>query len=227
MKCAVIGGSGALGKQLITKLLENGFKVISVDLSTNSQATESVVLKSPVSEPENLENASKAAKAHGPFDAVFCVAGGWQGGNAVSDAFIRSSISMWQMNVLSATLAASLCGSLHPTGLLVFTSAKASLSATSGMLGYGMAKSATNHLITSLASSGSGLPETCTVLGVLPVTLDTEANRSAMPKADFSTWTPLAVLAEKMCEWAKNKDNRPKSGSLVAVETDANGTTFK
>jgi dihydropteridine reductase len=31
---------------------------------------------------------------------------------------------------------------------------------------------------------------------IVSLTLDTPANRQGMPKADFSSWTPLSVLAE-------------------------------
>jgi dihydropteridine reductase len=219
IKCAVVGGGGALGRQLVAILLKKECQVVSVDLAANNQATYCVTIAKPLSDPKNLETASKAASAHGPFDAVFCVAGGWQGGSSTSSAFIQSTVAMWEMNVLSATLTASLASVLSPSGLMVFTSAKASLGPTPGMLGYGMAKAATNHLITSLADQ-------ITCVGMLPVTLDTEMNRKAMPDADFTTWTPLDVLANKMCEWAMVSENRPKSGSLVIVETTSNGTTF-
>ncbi|PJF16577.1 hypothetical protein PSACC_03578 [Paramicrosporidium saccamoebae] len=219
IKCAVVGGAGALGRQLVNILLGKGCQVVSVDLTANSQSAHCVTISKPLSDPNNLETASKTASAHGPFDAVFCVAGGWQGGSSTSAAFIQSAVAMWEMNVLSATLAASLTSVLSPSGLMVFTSAKASLEPTPGMLGYGMAKAATNHLIASLADKVA-------CVGVLPVTLDTEMNRKAMPDADFSTWTPLDVLANKMCEWAMVPESRPKSGSLVIVETTSEGTTF-
>lgn len=226
MKCVVVGGSGALGRALVKSLLSKGANVTTIDLSPNNEATSSVTISKPLTDCTNLEAASKEARSHGPFNAVFCVAGGWQGGGAASDSFIGSSLAMWEMNVISATLAASLAPSLMEGGLLVFTSAKASLSSTPGMVGYGMAKAATNHLISSLAASGSGIPASCTVLGVLPETLDTEANRKAMPKADFSTWTPLSVLADKMCEWVINPSTRQKTGSLIVVETCSQGTNL-
>ncbi len=30
-----------------------------------------------------------------------------------------------------------------------------------------------------------------TVVGILPVTIDTPSNREGMPNADFSAWTPV------------------------------------
>lgn len=48
----------------------------------------------------------------------------------------------------------------------------------------------------SLADSSSGLPDDSLVVSILPITLDTPMNRKWMPKADFSTWTPLDFIAE-------------------------------
>lgn len=64
------------------------------------------------------------------------------------------------------------------------------------MIGYGMAKAAVHQLTRSLAGNDSGLPNDALVVSILPVTLDTPMNRKWMPKADFSTWTPLTEVAE-------------------------------
>lgn len=63
------------------------------------------------------------------------------------------------------------------------------------MIGYGIAKSAVHHLTRSLVKDG-GLPEEALAVAILPITLDTPMNRKWMPKADFSTWTPLEFVAE-------------------------------
>ncbi|KFV13047.1 Dihydropteridine reductase, partial [Tauraco erythrolophus] len=65
-----------------------------------------------------------------------------------------------------------------------------------GMIGYGMAKGAVHQLCQSLAGAKSGLPSGSAAVAILPVTLDTPANRKSMPDADFSSWTPLEFIAE-------------------------------
>jgi hypothetical protein len=40
----------------------------------------------------------------------------------------------------------------------------------------------------------------------LSETIDTPANRAAMPAADTSTWTPPAFIAERAFEWAHHGD---------------------
>lgn len=93
--------------------------------------------------------------------------------------------------MISAQLAARF---IDTDGMLVLTGALPALEGTPTMVGYGMAKCAVHQLIKSLAQPGSGLPETCKVLGILPITLDTPMNRKFMPSADHSTWTPLETL---------------------------------
>jgi dihydropteridine reductase len=106
---------------------------------------------------------------------------------------------MLRFNVDSA-LAASVVAAhtLSDDGLLLLTGAKAALGATPGMIGYGVSKAATHHLLASLAVDGQ-LSTGSKAIAVLPVTLDTANNRAAMPKADFSSWTPLDELANKIC----------------------------
>lgn len=64
------------------------------------------------------------------------------------------------------------------------------------MIGYGMAKAAVHQLVKSLSAPKSGLPKDAKTVAILPVTLDTPMNRKFMPKADFSSWTPLEYVAE-------------------------------
>mmetsp|Transcript_48059 Transcript_48059/g.124840 ORF Transcript_48059/g.124840 Transcript_48059/m.124840 type:complete len:138 (-) Transcript_48059:1337-1750(-) len=133
---------------------------------------------------------------------------------------------MWNMNVKSALLAGAVGARvLKEGGKLIFTGAKAGLEGTHFMIGYGMAKAATHQLVASLAQEGSGLPKGTTVAAVLPVTLDTKTNRSGMPDADYSTWTPLEEVAKKVLGWVK-EDESVSNGALMAVETVAGKTTW-
>lgn len=61
------------------------------------------------------------------------------------------------------------------------------VSGTPGMIGYGMAKAAVHHLVSSLSCPDSGLPKDSSVVAILPVTLDTPMNRKWMPNADHAT----------------------------------------
>lgn len=104
---------------------------------------------------------------------------------------------MWKQSVWSSLISSSLAAAhLKDGGLLTLTGAKAALEPTPGMIGYGMAKAAVHHLTKSLGKSNGGLAKNAAALAILPITLDTPMNRKWMPKADFSTWTPLEFVAE-------------------------------
>ena len=69
-------------------------------------------------------------------------------------------------------------------GLLTLIGAAAAVGPTPGMIGYGMAKSATHHLVSSLAvddglcAGFSGTLVRCDVAALLPTTIDTLGNRA-------------------------------------------------
>ncbi|KAK2848837.1 hypothetical protein Q5P01_008671 [Channa striata] len=163
--------------------------------------------------------------AWGPkVDAILCVAGGWAGGNCSSKDFYKNSDLMWKQSVWTSTISSHLAAlHLKPGGLLTLAGAKAALSGTGGMAGYGMAKAAVHQLCQSLAAKNSGMPSEAAAVAVLPVTLDTPMNRKFMPNADFSSWTPLEYIAEMFFNWATGKD-RPASGSLMQLLTSGGQT---
>lgn len=160
------------------------------------------------------------------LDAVICVAGGWAGGNAAKD-LAKNTDLMIKQSVWSSTISASVASQfLKDGGVLTLTGAKPALGPTAGMIGYGMAKAAVHQLTKSLSASGSGLPDNSLVVSILPITLDTPMNRKWMPKADFSTWTPLEFVAELFHTWIQSPANRPLNGSLLQLVTKESKTEF-
>ncbi|KAG8178730.1 hypothetical protein JTE90_025458 [Oedothorax gibbosus] len=223
----VYGGRGALGSTIVSYFKAQNWWVGSIDMAHNEEAHANVIVKPSDSwkdqESEVLASVDEALNKE-KVDALICVAGGWAGGNAASKDFISNSDLMWKQSVWTSVISAKLASEyLKEGGVLTLTGAKAALEETPGMIGYGMAKAAVHHLVKTLAAPKSGLPESATTLAILPVTLDTPMNRKFMPKADFSTWTPLPFVAELLLKWASGKD-RPDNGSLVQLIT-TNSTT--
>jgi dihydropteridine reductase len=132
---------------------------------------------------------------------------------------------------------------MGPNGLLVVMGATAALQPTPGMMGYGLAKSASHHVVKTLGASTSKnleskatrqagkrtrsqLPasvDTLTVVGILPTMIDTPANRRALladaadADAVVSQWTKTRDIAAEIGTWMERPDLRPHSGSLVKV----------
>lgn len=83
-----------------------------------------------------------------------------------------------------------------------------------GMAAYTASKAAVAALTVALAEElkDAGI----LVNAVAPSTLDTAANRSAMPKADFSKWVPLDAAAETVA-YLVSPQNLVLSGAIVPL----------
>lgn len=222
----VYGGRGALGAACVSHFKSNNCWVASIDLHPNEAADTSITVNpdAPWVEQEHEVLTAVANALNGEkLNAVVCVAGGWAGGNAGKD-LSKAADLMFKQSVWSSTISASVAAQhLAPGGFVALTGAKAALEGTPSMIGYGMAKAAVHQLTRSLGAEGSGLPADSLAVAIMPITLDTPMNRKWMPKADFSTWTPLTYVAEMFMKWSKGQD-RPKSGSLLALVTKNNET---
>uniref|UniRef100_A0A8C3QUX7 Dihydropteridine reductase n=1 Tax=Cyanoderma ruficeps TaxID=181631 RepID=A0A8C3QUX7_9PASS len=201
--------------------------VASIDLAENADASANVVVRATDSFPEQAEQVTaEVGRLLGEekVDAILCVAGGWAGGSAKAKSLYKNCDLMWKQSVWTSTISSHLATKhLKEGGLLTLTGAQAALSGTPGMVAYGMAKGAVHQLCQSLASASGGLPSGSAAVAILPVTLDTPANRKSMPDADFSSWTPLEFIAETFYDWITGK-NRPSSGSLIQVITTGGKT---
>ena len=225
----VYGGRGALGSCLVSYFKSKHCWVASVDLLENEEADKNVILKQTEKWVDQETEALKGvAAACGDFklDAIFCVAGGWAGGNAASEEMVQNADLMVKQSVWSSVIASRIAAKfLNPGGILQLTGAQPALKGTSFMMGYGLAKAAVHQLVASLSQGDTGLPEKAVVFCILPVTLDTPGNRKAMPDADTSTWTPLLFVAEFL-ERILNGDEKPANGSLLQLFTEAGSTSI-
>jgi dihydropteridine reductase len=127
-------------------------------------------------------------------------------------------------------------------GLFVAIGATVALGGTPGMLGYGLSKVATHHYLQTLGeTSGKAVTHKSkrkstrrlrldqrylnklSVVGILPTTIDTPANRQAMPDANFEEWTKSFDIAREIGMWLREPALRPHSGSLVKVHPKKKG----
>ena len=228
----VYGGSGALGQSMVHTFKSAQWQCVSVDLSSNAEADTNICLDPQMSMHEAATHvlASLASSKIEKVEALVNVAGGWAGGalaDSNSEALFEGCERMWQMCVRSSVVAAHVATQvLKPNGFLLLTGAQAALGGTPGMVGYGIAKAATHQLLQTCADNASGMPENVTSVAILPITLDTPGNRAGMPDADFSTWTPLDTVSQKVFSWCNDNVSRPKSGAMIQVVTEKNETSF-
>ncbi|KRX37792.1 Protein PTCD3 -like protein, mitochondrial [Trichinella murrelli] len=229
----VYGGAGALGSKVVEHFAARNWWTCSIDLLKNDTASCNIVVNDStdfILQGEEVVRKVTDAIANEKVDAILCLAGGWTGGSAKKKElffkdFFLSCQQMWKQSVWTSVISCRL-GSLFlkTKGLLVFTGAAAALQPTPTMMAYGMAKVAVQQLARSAGCPAGGLPEESTCLAILPVTLDTPANRKAMPKADTSSWTQLSYIVDMISGWISDYGSRPKSGSLIKLTT-VNGNT--
>jgi NAD(P)-dependent dehydrogenase (short-subunit alcohol dehydrogenase family) len=99
-------------------------------------------------------------------------------------------------------------------GRIVNVASRSVVPPTGGFVAYTVAKTGVIALTQALAHEVRG--RGVTVNAVLPSTMDTEANRRAMPAADRRRWVPPASVAAAIL-WLAGDTAGDVTGSLVAI----------
>lgn len=203
----VTGGAGNLGQAVVTTLVEAGGRV-ALPLYQTELPEALVTLQS--SHPERIhpfaldlttERGAKQAIRQtlewgGRVDAVVHLVGGYAGGQRLADTVVEGWDRMMDLNLKSAWLIARFA--LPPMveqggGALVFVASRAAVSGRSGHGAYAVAKAGVITLVETIAEEYGA--DGVRANAVLPGTMDTQANREAMPGADWSSWTPPGAIA--------------------------------
>ncbi len=78
---------------------------------------------------------------------------------------------------------------------------------------YAVSKSAVHNLTKTIALEGG---RAVTANLIRPATIDTPANRAAMPEANFDLWTPPQTIAKLICDLL-DEDQPPPSGQVYNI----------
>jgi len=205
----VAGGTGALGQSVVLRFLQDGASVAvpwlvpeeweslrgrvekgqlgrlygaRVDLVTDQSALAAFVT-------------DVLARNKG-LDVLVNTVGGFAGGDLAS-----TSLADWRRMIdLNLTSAVIGCRAVLPAmraarrGRIVNVSSRAVVPPAGGFIAYTVAKSAVIALTQALAHEER--PHGIAVNAVLPSTMDTPANRRAMPDADRSGWVSTEAVAD-------------------------------
>src|ERR1700731_733052 len=195
----VTGALGALGKVVVETALARGARVAGVDHAPSQiPATADRIELGGVdlSDAAQAKKAIDAVAAHfGRCDVLINIAGGFAF-ETVADGDTKTWQRMFALNVLTA-LNASRSAIPHLTassaGRIINVGAMGAIQASAGMGPYAAPKAGVHRPPEALAAEWKGK---ITVNAVLPSTIDTAANRTSMPNADFSKWVRPEELAE-------------------------------
>jgi NAD(P)-dependent dehydrogenase (short-subunit alcohol dehydrogenase family) len=194
----VTGASGALGQVVAQAALARGASVASVDYARSDTAGAADQLELGGVDLSDAAQAAKAIEAvvarFGRLDVLINIAGAFSF-ETIADGDPKTWQRLYAINVLTA-LNASRAAIPHlaasPAGRIVNIGAIGALQAGRGMGPYAASKAGVHRLTEALATELKGK---VTVNAVLPSTIDTPANRAAMPESDFSKWVTAEELA--------------------------------
>src|SRR5580692_11449182 len=218
----VTGAAGALGSELARTLSARGLPVVLVDTTAartrleelaRSVGNASIVAGDIAVEETWLSALPRIEKELGapPTLAAF-IAGGYRGGKPLHEETIDDAWrAMMNGNVetvyrgfraLLPAMVARRRGSVVVVGSRVVEQP----ATAAGAAAYGASKSAVVALAQAVAAEV--LPHSVRVNAILPSTMDTPANRAAMPGADPSAWVTLpsaaAVIAFLLSDGARD-----------------------
>ncbi len=221
----VTGGSGGLGGAVVEAFLASGDRVVVPWIVASEQARmlqhfeaplrrqQLVLLEADIAE---LDGAARVASAAGELAVLVNGAGGFAMG-----PHHETDLGVWDhLYRLNVRAAAAMAHAALPLlfarggGAIVNVAANAALDPPAGMGAYVASKAAlvafTRSLAREVASQG------VRVNAVLPTTIDTPANRVAMPDTDFSLWTTPAQIAATI-HWLASDAASAVRGALVPV----------
>lgn len=226
----VTGATGALGRVVTRRLAQNGAKVVVLyrkdealdDLKEflgdmGSSVTGFMGDATDLQSAQSL--ARKAIEEHGRIDILLNIAGAYAGGKALADTDEETWDTMMNVNLKTAFLCSK---TVLPhmmerrQGKIVNVAARTAVQrgtrARSGA--YAVSKAGVVTLTEALAEEtrDHGIQVNC----IMPSTIDTEANRRMLPKADFTKWVDPEEIAEVILFLASDA-SKPTSGASIPV----------
>ena len=196
----VAGGTGGLGRAVSLAFLEEGAKVVVTyrnqkewdDLQGRSGASISSLAGHTidVTDAAAVEQfIQKVVAEYGHLDVVVNTVGAYAGGVKLWEMDPGVFDQMLRLNLRSgyAIFRAVVPAMLkQKRGAIISVASKAAFDHAAGAAAYAASKAAVVALVDSLAADLKGT--NVRVNSVLPSIIDTEANRKAMPNADFAQW---------------------------------------
>jgi NAD(P)-dependent dehydrogenase (short-subunit alcohol dehydrogenase family) len=224
----VTGGSGALGQAITNRFLSEGAVVAvpwivdrerdrleaSVDIATRKRLH---LERRDVSDDAAMDAfVTGILAAHGRLDVLIGAVGGFAMGDLLHTDRAQWD-SMLTLNLTTQYVAAR--AALPPmlsagSGRVVAVASRAVMPPTGGMIAYTVSKAAVIAFVQALAAETRG--RGVTVNAVLPSTMDTPANRAAMPDVDPATWVPVTAVADAIAYLASERSAHV-TGTLLAI----------
>jgi len=217
----VTGADGGLGVHVTKALLDAGFLVAGLAPKIKQSDFDDPRFTALPARLDSLEAAKRSADAvitkFGKIDVLAHLVGGFAGGPSVAETDDATFRRMFEMNVDSAfhILRAVLPNMQKAgNGRIIAIGSRAAESPGAGVGAYSASKAALVSLIRTVAVENKDSGITANV--ILPGTIDTPANRKAMPKADTSHWVQPGAIASLIL-WLASDAAKDVTGAAIPV----------
>jgi NAD(P)-dependent dehydrogenase (short-subunit alcohol dehydrogenase family) len=224
----VTGGTGALGQAVTVRLLADG-AIVAVPYAVEDER-ERLMQRVAAADRQRLIVKSAdvidvkamtaftegVVAAQGKIDILVAGVGGFAGGSLL-DTDLETWTRMLDLNLTSVFSAAK---AVVPAmvraryGRVVVVASRAVVPPSGGFIAYTVAKAGAIAFTQALSQETSG--QGITVNAVLPSTMDTPANRAAMPGSDRKGWVPVEAVADAIAVLAREASAHI-TGTLLAI----------
>lgn len=221
----VTGAAGNLGRAVAQAFAERGDRLVLVDVHADAlQRAFGGDDQGRLLMAANLLDAQQVAaivdaalRRFGRIDVLCNIAGGFHMGEAVHETSDATWDSMFDLNARTLLRMAHAVVPhmlVQRSGKIVNVGAFGAARGVAQMGAYTASKAVVVRLTEAMAAElrGEGINVNC----VLPTTLDTPANRQAMPDADPGMWVATADLAN-VIRFLASDEARAVHGAAVAV----------
>jgi NAD(P)-dependent dehydrogenase (short-subunit alcohol dehydrogenase family) len=220
----VTGADGGLGRFVTQAFLDAGARVVGTSRKIRQSDFDNPNFCAIQGEISTSEGASQLlgqlSACFGRLDVLAHTVGGFAGGQSVADTDETTFRQMFDLNV-NATffLLRAALPIMRKTagGRIIAIGSRAALEPGANVGAYSASKAAMVSLIRTVAAENKDAGITANV--ILPGTMDTPANRKAMPDADFSKWVSPATVASLMV-WLAGDAGKDMNGAVIPVYGD-------
>jgi NAD(P)-dependent dehydrogenase (short-subunit alcohol dehydrogenase family) len=220
----VTGANGGLGSFVTRALLDAGATVVGVSRKIQQSEFNNPSFTALPAEMSTADGAKSAVDSivarFGRLDVVAHTVGGFAGGVSIAETDDATFQRMFDLNLNSTFyILRAVLPVMRKTGngRIIAIGSRAALEPGAGVGAYSASKAAMVSLIRTVALENKDVGLTANV--ILPGTMDTPANRRAMPKADFSKWVQPGTIASLII-WLARDAGKDVNGAVIPVYGD-------
>jgi NAD(P)-dependent dehydrogenase (short-subunit alcohol dehydrogenase family) len=217
----VTGANGGLGTHVTQAFLDAGATVIGSSRKIQPSEFKSPNFTAMPAEISTRQDAKvlvdQVVARFGKLDVLAHTVGGFAGGQSIADTDDATFQRVLDLNLNSVFhMLRAAIPVLRKTGQgrIIAIGSRAALETGAGVGAYSASKAAMVSLIRTAALENKDAGLTANV--ILPGTMDTPANRKAMPNADFSKWVRPATVAS-LVTWLASDAGKDVNGAAIPV----------